>query len=212
MKLNKIIIIFIFLFIFLPHPVAAQSVSPSNTSEVNQIKEKIASKVAEISPAAFKIALRGKVTKINSQDKSFDLDVNGNKYTCFYIAQTQFFWIKAGGDKLSLNFSSIETGDDLMVVGEKQMQENQISADKIFGKTFFKFVVGRLEQIAVKTRSAVLKTLNSETKYTADLANVSDEINLATVKNDQLVIGQGVFKDTAKTNLNLKSLLLIIQN
>lgn len=213
-------IIATFIILLSLHSAFAQSASKSATIiEVDKLKEKIASKVAEIEPSK-QIIIRGEVTKVDTKNKSFTFSSKEKTYEVTFPLKTQFFWIKTDDEKLSLNFSNIEIDDELVILGDEVAGENQINAKVLIGKNFLKNIVGRVSMIDLKTHLITVKTLSSETTYTIDIAGIVDKMKL--IKNnkeqavtiDQLsknniILAKGILKDVTKNLLTAKSFFLI---
>jgi hypothetical protein len=200
--------------------VFAQNASKSATIiEVDKLKEKIASKVAEIEPTK-KIVIKGKVTAVDAKNKSFTFSSKEKSYTVTFPIKTQFFWIKSNNEKLSLNFSNIEIDDELVVIGDETAGENKIIATILIGKNFLKNVVGRITSIDIKTHLIKIKTLASETEYTIDIAGVEDKmlaiknnkelaITVNQLNKNNIILSKGILKDITKNILTANSFYLI---
>lgn len=213
-------IIATFIFFMSLHATYAQIASKSATIiEVDKLKEKIASKVAEIEPSK-KIIIKGKVTKIDAKNKAFTFSSKDKTYEVTFPLKTQFFWIKADNEKLSLNFNNIEIDDELVIIGDEIAGENQIIAKLLFGKNFLKNIVGRVSTIDSKTHLVTVKTLASETTYTIDIAGMADKmivinnhkeqtITIDQLSKNNIILAKGIMKDVQKNLLTAKSFYLI---
>lgn len=217
---SKSLIIFFLIFLLSGRHAAAQSASQSATVvEVDKLKEKIASKVAEIEPGK-KIVFRGKVAKIDAKNKSFTIASKDKTYEITFSLQTKFFWIKADNEKLSLNFNNIEIDDELVILGDEVVGENKIIAKTLYGKNFLKNIVGKISAIDVKTHLVTVKTLASETTYAIDVTSIADKLLMVQNHKEQeaafdqlskndLILAKGVLKDPQKNLLTAKSFYLI---
>lgn len=218
MKIIKLIPAIALIFIFSVKPSLAVTTNASPSSDIDKIKEKIASKVAEVKPVTS--IIRGKVSKINAQNKSFVVSYKDKQIEVSFTPKTIFFWIKNDATKLSLNFGSVEVGDDLVIIGSKTIGEDKITAEKIFGKLFEKNIVAKISKIDKKTKTLIVKTISSDTQYSVDLNNISDNLKLiknrteaATTLNDlkenELISAKGLVKDPKKNAITAKSFFLI---
>ncbi len=183
------------------------------------LKEKIASKVAEIEPSR-QIIIKGKVTGIDTKNKSFSFSTKDKTYRVTFPLKTKFFWIKADNEKLSLNFNNIEIDDELVIIGEEIAGENQVIASLLLGKNFLKNVVGKVSAIDSKTHMVTVKTLASETTYLIDIASITDKLMIikdhkeqgATVdqlSKNNIILAKGIIKDIRKNLLTAQSFYLI---
>ena len=217
-KASFIITAFIFLMsLQVSH---AQNASKSATIiEVDRLKEKIASKVAEIEPGK-KIIIKGRVTKIDAKNKAFTFFSKDKTYEVTFPLKTQFFWIKTDNEKLSLNYSNIEIDDELVIIGDEVAGENHIIAKLLFGKNFLKNIVGKVIAIDLKTHLVTVKTLSSETTYTIDIAGMENKmlmiknhkeqsVPIDQLSNNSIILSKGIIKDMKKNLLTAKSFYLI---
>ena len=198
----------------------AQSSFESTTIiEVDKLKEKIASKVAEIKPDK-KIIIKGKVTKIDAKNKAFTFSSKDKTYEISFPLKTQFFWIKADNEKLSLNFNNIEIDDELVIMGDEVAGDNQVIAKLLFGKSFLKNIVGKVVAINLKAHLVTVKTLASETTYTIDIAGMENKmlmiknhkeqnVPIDQLSNNSIILSKGIMKDMKKNLLTAKSFYLI---
>lgn len=218
----KFIIIAALVISFFPiaSPAISRAITPTEatkSSEVDLIKEKIASKVAQISKPV-KSIVRGKVTETNKEEKSFILETPEKKYSVDYLTTTVFLWIRNDGSKLSLSFANLEINDELVIIGDLLKEENKIKATSIFGKAFDQLFYAKIE--SVNKNILTVKTLSSETEYSL---TITPDIGIKTIaKNslnpgnqeeltkDKKIIIKAIFKDAKKSILTPSS--IIIQN
>ncbi len=218
MKIIKLISVLILIFIFSIKACLAATTNATPSSDIDKIKEKIASQVAEIKPATS--IIRGKVSKVNAQNKSFVVSYKDKQIEVSFLSKTVYFWIKNDATKLSLNFGNVEVGDDLVIIGNKTIGEDKITAEKIYGKLFEKNIVAKISKIDKKTKTLTVKTISSDTQYAVDLNNIS--ANLKFIKNraetattlddlkvNDLISAKGLVKDPKKNVLTAKSFFLI---
>jgi hypothetical protein len=222
-ELSTILIaIFIFFILSINTAFAAIPATSSGNinTEVEQIKDKIASKVAEISSNTL-FVFRGKVEKLNSDNKSFYLTDGEKEYSVSFLSDTSYFWLKNDNKgRLSLNFSNVENDDDLVVFGGLIKINNQINAKKIFGKIFPKIYIG--EVVSITKEKLIVKTLSSNTERTIDISGLQNSSLLdkngyesfedpLTIKEKSLIYVYGYLKSkTAPAITALK--ISVIQN
>lgn len=217
---KKIAILSLFLIFLLPKNAVALVATPSAATEIIEMKDKIASKVAELAVTS-EITTRGKVKSVSKDDKTFELQTSNNTYTVSYSTKTNYFWIKTDNkSKLTLKFENIEIDDNLIVKGGLIKEANKIAAETIYGKSFMRLFVGKMT--AFDKNNVEFKTLSSNTKYTIDLSNLTvlNIINpksetktgkISDLKKDDLLMIKGTIKD-AKINLITPFEMTLIQN
>ncbi len=214
-----LISLFFFVCLLRNSAVFAQNLTSTSSfsNEIEQIKDKIASKVAEISNNEL-IAFSGKVLKFNTQDKTFEIS-NGEKvYTVGYLQNTQYFWLRKDNGQLSLNFSNIEVDDYLFVIGSLIKAENRINANFIYGKNFSKVITASI--VENNGKNILIKSVSSNTDYTVNLdsgisifqikKDTSSKISLSDLKEKNLITVYGTINN--KDNSISASRILLIQN
>lgn len=224
-KIFFALIFTLFSFLIIKKSVFAQTpsevVTPKVTqNEVDAIKDKIASKVAEIATNE-QIVFRGKVKKIDSNAKTFDLSNGESTYTVFYLTKTNYFWLKNDNvGKLSLAFGNVDVDDDLIVFGDLIKVENRIDAKVIYGKFFPKVFVGKITDKAGNVLT--VQTFSSNSKQLIDISNIKEvtkagksdiqkSTEASTLKVNDAVAVKGYFK-TKKTDPLFAERVILIQN
>jgi hypothetical protein len=210
---------FLFLFFFRISFAVSSSTSSSNL-EVEQIKDKIASKVAEISDEQ-PFIFRGKAQKIEAGSKTFELSNGAKTYSVSFLSNTNYFWLKNDNNgKLALNFSNIEDDDDLVVLGTLIKVSNQIKAKTIYGKIFPKTHIGKV--VSISKDKLIIKTISSNSEQTIDVSALQNvyllpkkgtkiESVISEVKKNDLIVVYGYLK--SKNSLFITPLRIsIIQN
>lgn len=218
--IKKIIFTLMFCLFFLPKATYALVATPSASTEIVEMKDKIASKVAELAVTS-EITIRGKVKSVNKDGKTFELQAPNNKFTVSFTEKTNYFWIKTDNkSKLTLKFENIEIDDNLVVTGSLIKEANQITAKTIYGKIFERLFIGKMT--AFDKNNVEIKTLASNTKYTIDLEGLTtvkvinpksntDDKKTSDLKKDDILMVKGTIKD-AKINLINPTNIKLIQN
>lgn len=162
------IIVFSLLFVIcsllsiIPSPVLAQSITPSpktasasataspsndaieKLKQIEQLKEKIATKVAEIREKD-KRAVSGMVKKITGT--SFLIaDRKGNEYTISYSDDTTFYTVTVG-EKKETSAKKIKEDDTISVFGYIATDKTTLSAKYVYQETFLKHIIGKIVDI-----------------------------------------------------------------
>lgn len=218
-KLTLTLVIFLILFAGLGSSnfVMAQTSTSAGTTDAEKLKDKIASKVAELT-ITLKIVKRGKIKSIDAENKTLKIVALDNTYTVIYSSKTNYFWIKDDNkSKLTLQFGNLELDDEIVVLGDYIKDINQITAETIYGKTFPRLFVGK---ITVFDKDNVeIKTLSSNTKYSIDFKNI-DQVKVLSKKNeafeqtanlikDDLIVVYGIVKNLKLANVTAIDAALI---
>jgi hypothetical protein len=217
-----LLFLFVFIFLFSTSDVVAQapilSTASATTTAIDQIKDKIASKVAEIS-ADSPIIFRGKVQNIKNDTKTFDLSSGDKTYSVSYLSGTSYFWLRNDNKgRLSLNFSNVENDDEMVVLGNLIRVDNQISAKTIYGRIFPKVFIG--EVVSTATGKLIIKTISSNTDHTIDttgITNISELgkdnknnlVSLSSLKEKDLLLVYGTLKSKSDTMVSAIKISLI---
>lgn len=211
---------FLSLLIFLFSAPRACFAATPTSDQVEEIKEKIASQVAEINNDAVRFITFGKVEKIDSQNKTFTLAASQKKYSVSYLQKTIFYWVRNDDTKLSLNFTNLEVDDEIVVIGNLSMVNNQINADYIYGKSYLKLITAKISKVDAAAKTLQVKTLSAETEFNVDIGNIQNDLKsvdrhiekeaaIGDLATGQIVVVKGLLKDPEKNNLTAKSLYLI---
>lgn len=184
--MKKIYLITIVLFLILTHNVFGQTILPTKTDEAKEIqslKEKIATKVAELREKNNK-AVSGTVTEISGKKIKIKTTDEESFEIKFDSELTKFYQITTG-QKKEIKFQDLKKGSYVIVTGvinDKIVEANAVYIDELF-------IVGSGKISEVNKEDFYIKVVTSEKEnYTLDIETFSKQLimNIKTLEIEKV--------------------------
>lgn len=172
---NKIIILFVLINLMISSFVYAQSTPSADLDEAQTLKEKIASKVAELEKKDQR-AFAGLITAISKTA----LKIQHNDGTAYNVKLDQDLtkvYIIAGADKSEAQISTLKKGDYIIVSGP--IDGKNITANSIYKDEQFFIGAGKITEINLTDFYIRALTTEKDT-YTLDLETSTKRFMLNT--------------------------------
>jgi hypothetical protein len=186
--MKKIFITIFGVLLVIPSFASAQTTNPIN-DQVDQLKDKVASKVAQLNLVEKKGVI-GKVTKVGAN--SFQLeDINGNLVNVTVDELTDY----TSDENSSFNFSDVKKDEELWVLGLHNKDSGKILARFINETAIPLFLRGVIIEKDTKNFTV---TINSpdKTTYIVDIENITRTLSYD--KND--IVEEGFTKIPTMVN------------
>jgi len=216
--MDKKILISIFvisLSVFASSNILAITPTPNNLEKINDLKERVASKVAEL--RATKITILSGGIKSRSED-SFVLITSSGEKTISVGQDTKYYWASSAGKILKIGFSNLEKGDNFTVKTEGEdegaIATILIGKDQTFtliGTVTFIDNVNRNIKLSIKKNDKPLSIAVEKTtvisaisdKGTLDLGKFSD------ISENSSVFIRGRYTDNTRKEISAKRIIII---
>lgn len=196
MSVLKVFLIYLSLFLLIT-PSVALSQTRETFDKVKELKEKVASKVAELRQIK-SFVLSGKVK--SKEKESFILITEDGEKKISVDNDTKYFWINILGKKLNINYSNLEVNDDFAVLAFGDA-ENDLTASIAIGKLNNFAIMGKIVQEPVDKKlklilidkntelSIIIKTSTEISHLAKDGRKIKSKISDLTKKSPLLIRG-----------------------
>lgn len=177
-KLNHIVLAVLFITIISSFSgvVLAQDEatgSGSKQEKIDIIKEKVASKVAELTKA-IAVGIEGRIDKI--EEGILTLDINGKQKTINTDTDTVFSEQNSDLGIDELEFDDLKKDDEVLVIGEEQIGTDIINAKLITTSVPVLAFTGKLKSVDSKKFTFIV--IEGKDEYTFDFEKYTDSFML----------------------------------
>jgi len=151
-----------------------QATESANTQEkIDLIKEKVASRVAELTKA-ITVGVEGSIKKI--EEGLLTLDINGKQKTVNTDKDTVVSERNSDLSIDKLEFDDLEEKDEIVVIGEEQIGTDIINAKLITTSSPVIAFTGEVKEVDTKKFTFVL--MEADLEYTFDFEKYTDSLKL----------------------------------